>query len=238
MVAVTVDISSIRTTSTLITMKIENVDMLLFNYDPTGTYQRLDIILGESFHWCTNKICIDTTPYNDETLIPIENIEVKENHFSFDFFNKKRTTKKNIDFTNYMTEGVALVSFIRDINEGKIQIIKTSDSFRFQLEKDRIIVRFENISENRLIILEFNKYRNYFKIRFPEPVKEYIPATFEINNQAFIVHCNSSNLREETDTSPEFTYSWNINLQNEIIELIKILCTQAQLFCHNMGNMG
>jgi len=202
--------------------KQESVEILFFKYDSKRIKLHIDIIMGEAFHLFNNKFFIDRTPYQDQNLIPIEDIEIKDNRYLV--FNSLYKKKKYhiIDCIKY--EGAIYVAdFIMKINNDSEEIERTSDSFEIQFEDNNLKVRIENKKENKLIIIGYNQYRNYFTLRFPEPAKEYKLGKCTIDRGTIYIKCIGPNLWDEADKSEGFEYQWKLDLPSNITEVAEKL---------------
>ncbi|TCC99685.1 hypothetical protein [Pedobacter hiemivivus] len=195
----------------------KKAEILVLKYNPTWTNAYLDINLGEVFHLWKDKMMVNETPYQDESLVPIENIEIKDNrYFIFNSFYKKKDTHFKIDFLKY-PGGMYVAELIREINQNNLQIDKAQDFIEIEFEENKFRLSIHNELEGKLIVIGYNQYRNYFTLRFPEPAKEYQLGECYINNNTIYIRCVGTNLWDETDSTEGLDYQWILNLSPNIL---------------------
>ncbi|RWW91789.1 hypothetical protein [Flavobacterium cerinum] len=195
----------------------KKAEILVLKYNPTWTNAHLDINLGEVFHLWKGKMMVNETPYQDESLVPIENIEIKDNrYFIFNSFYKKKDTHFKIDFLKY-PGGIYVAELIREINQNNLQIDKAQDFIEIEFEENKFRLSIHNELEGKLIVIGYNQYRNYFTLRFPEPAKEYQLGECYIDNNTIYIRCVGTNLWDETDSTEGLDYQWTLNLSPNIL---------------------
>lgn len=195
----------------------KKAEILVLKYNPTWTNAHLDINLGEVFHLWKGKMMVNETPYQDESLVPIENIEIKDNrYFIFNSFYKKKDTHFKIDFLKY-PGGIYVAELIREINQNNLQIDKAQDFIEIEFEENKFRLSIHNELEGKLIVIGYNQYRNYFTLRFPEPAKEYQLNECYIDNNTIYIRCVGTNLWDETDSTEGLDYQWTLNLSPNIL---------------------
>lgn len=195
----------------------KKAEILVLKYNPTWTNTHLDINLGEVFHLWKGKMMVNETPYQDESLVPIENIEIKDHrYFIFNSFYKKKDTHFKIDFLKY-PGGIYVAELIREINQNNLQIDKAQDFIEIEFEENKFRLSIHNELEGKLIVIGYNQYRNYFTLRFPEPAKEYQLGECYIDNNTIYIRCVGTNLWDETDSTEGLDYQWTLNLSPNIL---------------------
>ena len=195
----------------------KKAEILVLKYNPTWTNAHLDINLGEVFHLWKGKMMVNETPYQDESLLPIENIEIKDHrYFIFNSFYKKKDTHFKIDFLKY-PGGIYVAELIREINQNNLQIDKAQDFIEIEFEENKFRLSIHNELEGKLIVIGYNQYRNYFTLRFPEPAKEYQLNECYIDNNTIYIRCVGTNLWDETDSTEGLDYQWTLNLSPNIL---------------------
>ena len=195
-------------------------EILSLKYNPTWTNARLSINLGEVFHLSKGGMMIDETPYQDEVLVLVENIEVKDQRYlMFNSCYKKKDTHFIIDFSKY-AGGVYVAEFLRQINQDQVQTDKNQDFIEIEFEENNLRLSIQNEKENRLIVIGYNQYRNYFTLRFPEPAKEYQLGGCYIRNNTIFVRCVGTNLWDETDAVEGLDYQWKLNLPGNLLAVV------------------
>ena len=195
----------------------KKAEILVLKYNPTWTNTHLDINLGEVFHLWKGKMMVNETPYQDESLVPIENIEIKDHrYFIFNSFYKKKDTHFKIDFFKY-PGGIYVAELIREINQNNLQIDKAQDFIEIEFEENKFRLSIHNELEGKLIVIGYNQYRNYFTLRFPEPAKEYQLGECYIDNNTIYIRCVGTNLWDETDSTEGLDYQWTLNLSPNIL---------------------
>lgn len=195
----------------------KKAEILVLKYNPTWTNAHLDINLGEVFHLWKGKMMVNETPYQDESLVPIENIEIKDHrYFIFNSFYKKKDTHFKIDFLKY-PGGIYVAELIREINQNNLQIDKAQDFIEIEFEENKFRLSIHNELEGKLIVIGYNQHRNYFTLRFPEPAKEYQLGECYIDNNTIYIRCVGTNLWDETDSTEGLDYQWTLNLSPNIL---------------------
>lgn len=166
---------------------------------------------------------MDETPYQDETLTPIRNIQiVNDKYFHFDAFFKGNETHFELDCSPY--EGaIDVVLLLSLINLSGYSFNTTFDEIDIFFDGKNLSIKLgKNDNENR-ILFDFNEYGNTFCLRFPEPTKEYEIGNSKLENNITKINCIGTNLDDEEDTAEGYYYEWRLNLPDEIQPVINKL---------------
>ena len=70
---------------------------------------------------------------------------------------------------------------------------------------------------NRMILIDYNKYRNEFTERFPEPTKCYTMGDYHVENGIIYVQTVGRNLDDENDPVVDYQYQWQLKL-NKVLQ--------------------
>ncbi|NQX41277.1 hypothetical protein SAMN05421820_107184 [Pedobacter steynii] len=197
----------------------KKAEILVLKYNPNWTNAYLDINLGEVFRLWKGKMMVDETPYQDESLVPIEGIEIKDQrYFIFNSFYKKKDTHFIVDFSKY-PGGIYVAELLREINQSNVQIDKAQDFLEIEFEENNLRLSIQNEVKGKLIVIGYNQYRSYLTLRFPEPAREYQLGECFIKNNIIYIRCVGSNLWDETDSTEGFDYEWALNLPPNILDV-------------------
>lgn len=202
----------------------KKTEILQLKFDPE--WDRLDLNFGTTvFHLLRGRIMIDETPYEDETLVPIENIKTENNKFTFNSIYKKTDTYFEVDCSTY-NGAIDMAEFIKRVNEEGLTLEKNQDNIDMIFENNEFSLTLGNEKEKKMIVIGYNQYRNYFKLRFPEPSKQYQIGPCYLMNQTIYINCVGKNQYDETDVKEGFQYEWKLNfpplIQELVLKLLKL----------------
>ena len=68
-----------------------------------------------------------------------------------------------------------------------------------------------------MILIDYNKYRNQFTERFPEPTKRYTMGDYYVKNGIIYVQTIGKNLKDENDPVIDYQYQWQLKL-NKVLQ--------------------
>ena len=185
---------------------------LELKYQPQ--YGWLTINLGaEIFRSFKSSMFIDETPYSDETLVPIKNITIENEIFSFESFFKKNNTMFKIDCSS-IKGAIELANLIKKINELKINLEDNYDPI-YLIVDDDLNIEFSVGNNQKMLIIYDNQYQRSITKRFPEPSEKCQLKSISIESGNLFI-----------DTKEKNTYKWEFNLpqpiQDSLEQLIKI----------------
>ena len=70
---------------------------------------------------------------------------------------------------------------------------------------------------NKMILIDYNKYRNEFTERFPEPTKCYTMGDYYVENGIIYIQTVGRNLDDENDPVTDYQYQWQLKL-NKVLQ--------------------
>lgn len=210
-------------TSIFSKMKVikKRISLLGVKYD--SQWRSIDINFGSVvFHLSKGQIMIDETPYYDEHLVPIKNLTINEKFFSFDSFYKKQDTHFEV-YYSYFDIAILIAKYIKYINKYGVVFNNEYDSFDFLAEKKELHISLRNESTGEYIVIDYNKYRNYFSLVYPKPGKEFLIDNCTYGNNTIRIKCKGYNLWDENDLITDYIYQWKINFDSKPVNILNIL---------------
>ena len=197
-------------------------------YTPSAGW--LDINFGEEvFRLLKGEVMLDKTPYSDETLVPIENLAIEGDIFSY----QAGKTLYKMDCST-MEGAIDLALLVQKLkNETKIVKNSIDEDFEIILEEKKLSFSIGNF--NRMILIDYNKYRNQFTERFPEPTKCYTMGDYYVENGIIYIQTIGRNLDDENDPVVDYQYQWHLKLnkvlQTTLEKLLEIGRGKKNIFC-------
>ena len=86
-----------------------------------------------------------------------------------------------------------------------------------------------------MILIDYNKYRNQFTERFPEPTKRYTMGDYYVKNGIIYIQTIGKNLKDENDPVVDYQYQWHLKLnkvlQATLEKLLEIGRGKKNIFC-------
>ena len=179
-------------------------------YTPSAGW--LDINFGEEvFRLLKGEVMLDKTPYSDETLVPIENLAIEGDIFSY----QVGKTLYKMDCST-MEGAIDLALLVQKLkNETKIVKNSIDEDFEIALEKKELAFSIGDF--NRMILIDYNEYGNEFTERFPEPTKCYTMGDYYVKNGIIYVQTIGRNLDDENDPVVDYQYQWHLKL-NKVLQ--------------------
>lgn len=179
-------------------------------YTPSAGW--LDINFGkEVFRLLKGEVMLDKTPYSDETLVPIENLAIEGDIFSY----QVGKTLYKMDCST-MEGAIDLALLVQKLkNETKIVKNSIDEDFEIALEKKELAFSIGDF--NRMILIDYNEYGNEFTERFPEPTKCYTMGDYYVKNGIIYVQTIGRNLDDENDPVVDYQYQWHLKL-NKVLQ--------------------
>ena len=179
-------------------------------YTPSAGW--LDINFGEEvFRLLKGEVMLDKTPYSDETLVPIENLTIKGDIFSYQV--GKTLYKMDCSTIEGAMDLALLVQKLK--NETKIVKNSIDEDFEIALEKKELAFSIGDF--NRMILIDYNEYGNEFTERFPEPTKCYKMGDYYVENDIIYIQTIGRNLDDENDPVVDYQYQWPLKL-NKVLQ--------------------
>ena len=154
---------------------------------------------------------LDKTPYSDETLIPIENLAIEGDTFSYQV--GKTLYKMDCSTMDGAIDLALLVQKLK--NETKIVKNSIDENFEIILEEKKLSFSIGDF--NRMILIDYNKYKNEFTERFPEPTKCYTMGDYHVENGIIYIQTVGRNLDDENDPVVDYQYQWQLKL-NKVLQ--------------------
>ena len=178
----------------------------------TPKFGWLNINFGEEiFRLLKGEIMLDKTPYSDETLVPIENPTIEGDIFSY----QVGKTLYKMDCSTM--EGAIDLALLVQKLENETKIIKNSIDEYFEITLEEKKLSFSIGDFNRMILIDYNEYRNQFTERFPEPTKRYTMGDYYVENGIIYVQTIGKNLKDENDPVTDYQYQWHLKL-NKVLQ--------------------
>ena len=178
----------------------------------TPKFGWLNINFGEEiFRLLKGEVMLDKTPYSDETLVPIENLAIEGDIFSY----QVGKTLYKMDCST-MEGAIDLALLVQKLkNETKIIENSMDEKFEIALEKNEFAFSIGDF--NRRILIDYNEYGNEFTERFPEPTKCYTMGDYHVENGIIYVQTVGRNLDDENDPVIDYQYQWQLKL-NKVLQ--------------------
>ena len=179
-------------------------------YTPSAGW--LNINFGEEiFRLLKGEVMLDKTPYSDETLVPIENLAIEGDIFSYQV--GKTLYKMDCSTMGGAIDLALLVQKLK--NETKIIENSIDEDFEIALEKKELAFSIGDF--NRRILIDYNEYGNEFTELFPEPTKCYTMGDYHVENGIIYVQTVGRNLDDENDPVIDYQYQWQLKL-NKVLQ--------------------
>ena len=163
---------------------------------------------------------LDKTPYSDETLIPIENLAIEGDIFSY----QVGKTLYKMDCSTM--EGAIDLELLVQKLKNETKIVKNSIDENFEIILEERDFSFSIGDFNRRILIDYNEYGNDFTELFPEPTKCYAMGDYYVENGIIYIQTIGRNLDDENDPVVDYQYQWqlklNMVLQTTLERLLKI----------------
>ena len=197
-------------------------------YTPSAGW--LDINFGEEvFRLLKGEVMLDKTPYSDETLVPIENLAIEGDIFSY----QVGKTLYKMDCSTM--EGAIDLALLVQKLKNETKIVKNSIDEKFEIALEKKELAFSIGDFNRMILIDYNKYRNQFTERFPEPTKRYTMGDYYVENGIIYIQTVGRNLDDENDPVTDYQYQWHLKLnkvlQTTLERLLEIGRGKKNIFC-------
>ena len=188
----------------------KKASVIRLKYTPSAGW--LDINFGgEIFRLLKGEVMLDKTPYSDETLVPIENLAIEGDIFSYQV--GKTLYKMDCSTIEGAMDLALLVQKLK--NETKIIESFIDEDFEIALEKKELAFSIGDF--NRRILIDYNEYGNEFTELFPEPTKCYTMGDYHVENGIIYVQTIGRNLDDENDPVVDYQYQWQLKL-NKVLQ--------------------
>ena len=188
----------------------KKASVVRLKYTPSAGW--LDINFGgEIFRLLKGEVMLDKTPYSDETLVPIENLAIEGDIFSY----QVGKTLYKMDCSTM--EGAIDLALLVQKLKNETKIVKNSIDENFEIILEGRDFSFSIGDFNRMILIDYNKYRNEFTERFPEPTKCYTMGDYHVENGIIYIQTVGRNLDDENDPVIDYQYQWQLKL-NKVLQ--------------------
>ena len=188
----------------------KKASIIELEYTPSAGW--LNINFGEEiFRLLKGEVMLDKTPYSDETLVPIENLAIEGDIFSYQV--GKTLYKMDCSTIEGAVDLALLVQKLK--NETKIIESFIDEDFEIALEKKELAFSIGDF--NRRILIDYNEYGNEFTELFPEPTKCYTMGDYHVENGIIYVQTIGRNLDDENDPVIDYQYQWQLKL-NKVLQ--------------------
>jgi len=188
----------------------KKASIIELEYTPSAGW--LNINFGEEiFRLLKGEVMLDKTPYSDETLVPIENLAIEGDIFSY----QVGKTLYKMDCSTI--EGAMDLALLVQKLKNKTKIIESfiDEDFEIALEKKELAFSIGDF--NRRILIDYNEYGNEFTELFPEPTKCYTMGDYHVENGIIYVQTVGRNLDDENDPVIDYQYQWQLKL-NKVLQ--------------------
>ena len=183
---------------------------LQLKYTPSAGW--LDINFGEEvFRLLKGEVMLDKPPYSDETLVPIENLAIEGDIFSY------QVGKTLYKMDSSTIEGAIDLALLVQKLKNETKIVKNSIDENFEIALEKKELAFSIGDFNRRILIDYNEYGNEFTERFPEPTKCYKMGDYYVENGIIYVQTIGRNLDDENDAITDYQYQWHLKL-NKVLQ--------------------
>jgi len=227
-------------------MKESKAEMISFLLDPSNSWRRLDIIIGENFRTLNGgSFKLNQTSLADASLIAIADIKVVGMTMFYSVKQDKIITTFEIDLSKNIVAS-AVAEFIQNYNGLKLRIGSGyTTSVQIKISKEYVYIRLEDISKNtsniedkKWLIICFNKNGDYVQVKEPFiPQKRYeIIESLRLEDLTLNVQCNGEDVWDESYNSTEpmiFTWELDVEPQFEAI-IITLLNAGIELVRRNL----
>ena len=178
----------------------------------TPKFGWLNINFGEEiFRLLKGEVMLDKTPYSDETLVPIENLAIEGDIFSY----QVGKTLYKMDCSTM--EGAIDLALLVQKLKNETKIVKNSIDENFEIILEGRDFSFSIGNFNRRILIDYNEYGNEFTERFPEPTKRYTMGDYHVENGIIYIQTIGKNLKDENDPVTDYQYQWQLKL-NKLLQ--------------------
>lgn len=114
-------------------------------------------------------------------------------------------------------EGAMDLALLVQKLKNETKIIENSIDENFEIILEERDFSFSIGDFNRMILIDYNKYRNQFTERFPEPTKRYTMGDYYVKNGIIYVQTIGKNLKDENDPVTDYQYQWHLKL-NKVLQ--------------------
>ena len=114
-------------------------------------------------------------------------------------------------------EGAMDLALLFQKLKNETKIVKNSIDEYFEITLEEKKLSFSIGDFNRMILIDYNKYRNQFTERFPEPTKRYTMGDYYVENGIIYVQTIGKNLKDENDPVTDYQYQWHLKL-NKVLQ--------------------
>jgi hypothetical protein len=114
-------------------------------------------------------------------------------------------------------EGAIDLALLVQKLKNETKIIENSIDEYFEITLEEKNLSFSIGDFNRMILIDYNKYRNQFTERFPEPTKRYTMGDYYVENGIIYIQTIGKNLKDENDPVVDYQYQWHLKL-NKVLQ--------------------
>ena len=114
-------------------------------------------------------------------------------------------------------EGAIDLALLVEKLKNETKIIENSIDEYFEITLEEKNLSFSIGDFNRMILIDYNKYRNQFTERFPEPTKRYTMGDYYVENGIIYIQTIGKNLKDENDPVVDYQYQWHLKL-NKVLQ--------------------
>lgn len=212
-------------------MKTIKENSTIAKIDLQPQWNSLQIVIGERFDLFNGKLYVNTNPYHDARLEPIENINLENDILSFTRQKKDKVIKHEINLSTFpMARHLAeLVVYIN--KNGLTELKQDKDWITLWFEDDKLNINLYDYEKETpkyhktALIYGKTRGKSRFVKRFPEPSAYYYLKNISLNDH--IVTINATGDPKETPIPEDTQYEWRLNIQPVLSEVIEKMILEA-----------